>query len=81
MVGGPRLASPESGPLVSGRHAAPGGTDTLRVTRERTIVREFAAVALAFIGDRREKDVLFGFDAYFNPSGTTSATHELMRLY
>ena len=36
---------------------------------------------LALMGDRREKDVLFDLDAYFNLYATTPATHELMRLY
>ena len=55
--------------------------EILKDERERTIVREFASVALAFMGDRREEDVLFDLDAYFNLYATTSATHELMRLY
>jgi HEAT repeat protein len=55
--------------------------EILKDKRERTIVREFAAVALAFIGDRRDEDVLFGLDAFFNIHATTIATHELMRLY
>jgi HEAT repeat protein len=53
----------------------------LEDARERTIVREFASVALALMGDRRDEDVLFDLDAYFNLYATTSATHELMRLY
>ncbi len=53
----------------------------LKDKRERTIVREFAAVALAFIGDRRDEDLLFNLDAFFNLHATTAATHELMRLY
>jgi hypothetical protein len=46
-----------------------------------TPVREFASVALAWMGDRREEDVLFQLDAFFNLHATTPATHELMRLY
>jgi HEAT repeat protein len=55
--------------------------EILKDKRERTIVREFAAVALAFIGDRRPEDLLFNLDAFFNLHATTTATHELMRLY
>ncbi len=33
------------------------------------------------MGDRREEDVLFRLDAYYNLYATTIATHELMRLY
>jgi HEAT repeat protein len=67
-------------------HLDHGGTieplhEILKDERERTIVREFASVALAFMGDRRDEDVLFDLDAYFNLYATTSATHELMRLY
>lgn len=53
----------------------------LRDERERTLVREFAATALAFMGDRRERDILFSLDAYHNLHATTIATHELLRLY
>ena len=55
--------------------------EILKDKRERTIVREFAAVALAFIGDRRQEDLLFNLDAFFNLHATTTATHELLRLY
>jgi HEAT repeat protein len=55
--------------------------DILKHPRERTLVREFAAVALGMMGDRREVDLLFGIDAYFNFYATTGATHELIRLY
>jgi HEAT repeat protein len=68
------------GHLDHGRTIDPLHT-ILKDKRERTIVREFAAVALAFIGDRREEDLLFNLDAFFNLHATTSATHELMRLY
>jgi HEAT repeat protein len=78
--------------IVSGRiiialgHLDHGGTveplhRILRDPGAPTPVREFASVALAFMGDRREKDVLFELDAYFNLYATTTATHELMRLY
>ncbi len=55
--------------------------EILRDPGASTPVREFAAVALALIGDRRERDVLFDLDAYYNLYATTIATHELMRLY
>jgi hypothetical protein len=68
------------GHLDHGRTIDPLHT-ILKDKHERTIVREFAAVALAFLGDRREADLLFDLDAFFNLHATTTATHELMRLY
>jgi HEAT repeat protein len=68
------------GHLDHGRTIEPLHT-ILKDKRERTIVREFAAVALAFMGDRRQEDLLFKLDAFFNLHATTAATHELMRLY
>jgi hypothetical protein len=53
----------------------------LQDKNESTSVREFASVALALMGDRRDEDVLFDLDPYFNLYATTGATHELMRLY
>ena len=44
-------------------------------------MREFAAVALGILGDRREEDPLFALDAHFNFYSTTPASNELMRLY
>jgi len=81
-----------SSSVVQGRiilalgHLDHGGTieplhRILQDSNESTAVREFASVALAFMGDRREEDVLFDLDAYFNLYATTGATHELMRLY
>jgi hypothetical protein len=43
--------------------------------------REFAAAALGLLGDRRETDLLFAVDAYFNFHAGTRATRELVRLY
>ncbi|MFQ5843706.1 MAG: HEAT repeat domain-containing protein [Planctomycetota bacterium] len=48
---------------------------------EKTIVREFAAVALGLLGDPRERDPLFALDADFNFEAATPTTHELIRLY
>jgi HEAT repeat protein len=81
-----------SSSIVQGRiilalgHLDHGGTieplhRILQDKNESTAVREFASVALAFMGDRREEDVLFLLDAYYNLYATTGATHELMRLY
>jgi hypothetical protein len=53
----------------------------LKDKRARSLVREFAAVGLGLMGDRREVDYLFDIDAYFNFYSTTIATHELVRLY
>ena len=53
----------------------------LRDKSARRLVREFAAVALGLMGDRREVDPLFSVDAFFNFYATTVATHELVRLY
>lgn len=47
----------------------------------RSLVREFAAVALGLLGDRREKDLLFWGDAWFNLEAATRSTHEWVRLY
>jgi hypothetical protein len=55
--------------------------EILKDEKERAMVREFAATALAFMGDRRERDILFSLDAYHNLHATTLATHELLRLY
>jgi len=49
--------------------------------RQRPLVREFAAVALGLLGDRRVIDPFFEIDAYFNYCATTRATHEWLRLY
>jgi HEAT repeat protein len=48
---------------------------------EPTLVREFAAVALGMMGDRRAEDPLFSLDAWFNYYATTRATNEFLRLY
>ncbi|MCZ6574682.1 MAG: hypothetical protein O7C98_16135 [Planctomycetota bacterium] len=48
---------------------------------ERTVTREFAAVALGLLGDPRDEDPLFALDADFNYLATTHTTHELIRLY
>jgi hypothetical protein len=53
----------------------------LRDARATTLVREFAAVALGMMGDRREEDLLFDLDAWFNFHATTPAGRELIRLY
>jgi len=53
----------------------------LRDPRRATLAREFAAVALGMLGDRRAEDVMFALDAHFNLYSTTLATHEFMRLY
>ena len=53
----------------------------LKNARERPLVREFAAVALGIMGDRRDTDLLFSLDAYFNFYATTVSTNELVRLY
>ena len=53
----------------------------LQDARARTLVREFAAVALGLLGDAREQDVLFDIDADFNYLATTDTTYELLRLY
>jgi HEAT repeat protein len=55
--------------------------DTLRNEAEKDVVREFAATALGILGDRRERDLLFEIDAWFNYYATSIATHELIRLY
>jgi len=52
------------------------GNDKLRPR-----VREFACVALGLLGDRREHDLLFDLDAFFNLNALTRATGELIRLY
>jgi len=53
----------------------------LKDQSESTLVREFAAVALGLMGDRRERDPLFELDAWFNYYATTRATNEFLRLY
>lgn len=53
----------------------------LKDRSESTLVREFAAVALGLMGDRRIKDPLFELDAWFNFHATTRATNEFLRLY
>jgi len=53
----------------------------LKDKRIRPHVREFAAVGLGLMGDRRAEDPLFAIDAYFNFYATTLATNELVRLY
>ena len=55
--------------------------EMLKNSHERTLVREFAAVALGIMGDRRDTDLLFSLDAYFNFYATTISTNELVRLY
>ena len=55
--------------------------EILQDTKRRTLVREFAAVALGIMGDRREADPLFALDCYFNFLATTLATNEITRLY
>lgn len=55
--------------------------DTLRNGAEKAVVREFAATALGILGDRRERDLLFEVDAWFNYYATSVATHELIRLF
>ena len=55
--------------------------EILQDTKRRTLVREFAAVALGIMGDRREADALFALDCYFNFLATTLATNEITRLY
>jgi HEAT repeat protein len=49
--------------------------------RQRTLGREFAAVALGLLGDPRDEDVLFKLDAHFNFFSGTRASRELVRLY
>jgi len=53
----------------------------LKDPAETTLIREFAAVALGLMGDRRERDPLFELDAWFNFYATTRATNEFLRLY
>jgi len=48
---------------------------------QATLGREFAAVALGLLGDRRDEDVLFKLDAHFNFLSGTRASRELVRLY
>ena len=55
--------------------------EVLRDQRAPTLVREFAAVALGLMGDRRTRDPLFAVDAWFNYFATTRATNEFIRLY
>ncbi len=67
-------------------HMDHGGTvrpllEILLDKRERTSVREFSAVALALMADRRPHDALFDVEAWFNPFATSIASHELIRLY
>ena len=49
--------------------------------RQAPLGREFAAVALGLLGDRRDEDVLFKLDAHFNFFSGTRASRELVRLY
>ena len=49
--------------------------------QQATLSREFAAVALGLLGDRRDEDVLFRLDAHFNFFSGTRASRELVRLY
>ena len=55
--------------------------ELLKNRNARTLTREFAAVALGILGDRRDEDLLFSLDAYFNYFATTPATNEWLRLY
>jgi HEAT repeat protein len=55
--------------------------DILRNPKHPTLGREFAAVALGLLGNRRDRDLLFWIDAHFNYYAGTRATHELVRLY
>jgi HEAT repeat protein len=55
--------------------------NVLQDDKKRTLVREFAAVALGLLGDPRQRDVLFDIDADFNYLATTDTTYELLRLY
>ncbi|MHC4491544.1 MAG: HEAT repeat domain-containing protein, partial [Planctomycetota bacterium] len=48
---------------------------------QATLGREFAAVALGLLGDRRDEDLLFRLDAHFNFFSGTRASRELVRLY
>jgi len=56
-------------------------TAILKDKAQPTLVREFAAVALGLMGDRRMQDPLFELDAWFNFHATTRATNEFLRLY
>jgi HEAT repeat protein len=55
--------------------------EVLNDPHQATLVREFAAVALGLLGDRRDEDVLFRLDAHFNFFSGTRASRELVRLY
>jgi len=55
--------------------------EVLGDAHQATLAREFAAVALGLLGDRRDEDVLFKLDAHFNFFSGTRASRELVRLY
>ena len=55
--------------------------EILKSEKQKPIVREYAAVALGLIAGQTDPDPLFEIDAGFNHFATTTATHELVRLY
>jgi len=71
--------------LALGHLGSAGAVDPLIAILEnkgkRTAAREFAAVALGMLTNRRTPDVLFDLDSDINYFSLTSATHELVRLY
>ena len=69
------IASPEERELVGRLRRA------LEDRAQKSVVREYAAVALGLMVDTRSPDVLFEFDADFNLFATTVTTNELIRLY
>ena len=71
--------------VVALGHLAHEGTTTPLIEiandKGRTLLREFAIIALGLMHDQRTVDPLFAIDADFNFYATTPSTHELLRLY